>query len=195
VYNITVTLRSVSFRSVTVRSTLADGELISGDYCHAEAFRASCNSDDDQETDISDTTVTGDLSASGSTIGRNMQGQGLRVIVVESALYGRMELGRCVEVDVMGHLGCHTDVLSLVDRRCSGRRRCEIRVPDAELESTRPCLRELKTYLHVSYRCVSGLLLLIMQFNRQPLPTECSAAGMAYTQCTVRYQVYVLNEH
>jgi Galactose binding lectin domain len=149
----------VSFRFVTVRSTSADGELISGDYCHAEAFRASCNDDDDEAADSNDATVTAgpqSISAvSGSTI-THILGHDLRVIVIEKALYGRMELGRCVEVDVMGHLGCHTDVLSLVDRRCSGRRRCEIRVPDAELESTRPCLRELKTYLHVSYRCVSG---------------------------------------
>jgi len=56
----------------------------------------------------------------------------------------------------MGHLGCQVDVLSLADRRCSGRRSCLIRVPDAELESRRPCLRELKTYLFASYRCVPG---------------------------------------
>ena len=78
------------------------------------------------------------------------------VILVERALYGRMSLGRCVELD-MGHLGCQTDVLALADRRCSGRRTCLIRVPDAELESRRPCLRELKTYLFASYRCVPGM--------------------------------------
>jgi len=77
------------------------------------------------------------------------------VILMERALYGRMSLGRCVQLD-MGHLGCRSDVLSLVDRRCSGRRRCLVRVPDAELESRRPCLGELKTYLFASYRCVRG---------------------------------------
>ena len=75
--------------------------------------------------------------------------------MMERALYGRMSLGRCVELD-MGHLGCQSDVLALADRRCSGRRSCLIRVPDAELESRRPCLRELKTYLFASYRCVQG---------------------------------------
>jgi len=77
------------------------------------------------------------------------------VIVMRSARYGRMALGRCVETE-MGHIGCHRDVLTPVDRRCSGRRRCELRVPDAELESTRPCLRELKSYLEAAYSCVPG---------------------------------------
>jgi len=79
------------------------------------------------------------------------------VVVMRSARYGRMSLGRCVETE-MGHIGCHRDVLPLVDRRCSGRRRCELRVPDAELESTRPCLRELKSYFEADYSCVPGTI-------------------------------------
>ena len=116
------------FRSDSTLSTLCDvfvatENLIVGEYCHAEIFRASCADDE--------------------------------VVMMERALYGRMSLGRCVELD-MGHLGCQSDVLALADRRCSGRRSCLIRVPDAELESRRPCLRELKTYLFASYRCVQG---------------------------------------
>jgi len=65
---------------------------------------------------------------------------------------------RCVETE-MGHIGCKRDVLSLVDRRCSGRRRCQLRVPDAELESTRPCLRELKSYFEAEYSCVPGTII------------------------------------
>jgi len=80
-----------------------------------------------------------------------------QVVLMERALYGRMSLGRCVELD-MGHLGCQVDVLALADRRCSGRRSCLIRVPDAELESHEPCLGELKTYLFASYRCLRGKL-------------------------------------
>jgi len=56
----------------------------------------------------------------------------------------------------MGHVGCQSDVLQTADRRCSGRTSCEIRVPDAELEKTEPCLRELKTYLEITYRCLTG---------------------------------------
>lgn len=37
-------------------------------------------------------------------------------ILIESALYGRMRLGRCVKAD-LGYLGCTTDVLHLADKR------------------------------------------------------------------------------
>ena len=77
------------------------------------------------------------------------------VIIVDRAMYGRMRLGRCVEMD-LGHIGCSRDVLPIIDRRCSGKRVCEIRIPDAEFESTRPCLKELKTFLEANYRCVTG---------------------------------------
>ena len=78
------------------------------------------------------------------------------VIIMERARYGRLKIGRCVEID-LGHIGCFSDVLPLTDRRCSGKRVCEIRIPDAEFESTRPCLKELKTYLEASYQCVAGM--------------------------------------
>ena len=77
------------------------------------------------------------------------------VIIIRKALYGRLKVGRCVEID-MGYIPCFSDVLLAADRRCSGKRVCEIRVPDAEFESTRPCLKELKTYLEASYECVQG---------------------------------------
>jgi Galactose binding lectin domain len=77
------------------------------------------------------------------------------VIVMTSARYGRMKLGRCVEQE-LGYLGCWRDVRPIMDRRCSGRRTCEVRVPDAELEATEPCLRELKNYMEASYLCVPG---------------------------------------
>ena len=77
------------------------------------------------------------------------------MIVIQQALYGRMELGRCVRKD-LGYIGCHTDVLPLADRRCSGHDTCEIRIPDPQLDSSKPCLEELKTYFEVSYACLSG---------------------------------------
>ncbi len=60
---------------------------------------------------------------------------------------------RCVTID-LGYLGCQTDVLLIADRLCSGRRSCAIRVPDPEMEATRPCLKELKTYLEANYTCI-----------------------------------------
>ena len=77
------------------------------------------------------------------------------VLLLTRARYGRMRLGRCVEFD-LGYIDCYTDVLTLLDRRCSGRRSCEVRIPDAEFEATGPCLKELKTYLEVGYHCVRG---------------------------------------
>lgn len=77
------------------------------------------------------------------------------VIIMETALYGRMSLGRCVKTD-FGFVGCSTDVLDLADSRCSGRRRCRIAVPDPLLENTKPCNQEFKSYLQTSYSCVRG---------------------------------------
>jgi hypothetical protein len=78
------------------------------------------------------------------------------VVLLVRARYGRMRLGRCVEFD-LGYIDCYTDVLTRLDKRCSGRRTCQVRIPDAEFEATGPCLKELKTYLEVSYLCVPGL--------------------------------------
>ncbi|ELT99359.1 hypothetical protein CAPTEDRAFT_211886 [Capitella teleta] len=76
-----------------------------------------------------------------------------QVILMTRAQYGRMELGRCVSVD-MGHIGCHADVLQIADKGCSGRSVCEIRVPDAAYESVSQCMKELKSYLSVGYSCI-----------------------------------------
>lgn len=80
------------------------------------------------------------------------QGQ---VIMIKQALYGRMRMGRCVSQD-MGYIGCNQSVLEMADRMCSGRSVCEIRVPNAEFESTRVCMKELRSYLSISYGCLSG---------------------------------------
>lgn len=79
------------------------------------------------------------------------------VIGMTSAKYGRMKLGRCVRKD-LGYIGCFTDVLPLADRKCSGRRQCEIRIPDPMFDSTTPCLEELKTYFAASYKCLKGIV-------------------------------------
>jgi len=82
------------------------------------------------------------------------------VVVMETALYGRMRMGTCVVAD-LGFVGCSRNVLPILDARCSGRRRCVLRVPDKDLAAIRPqpCMTELKSYLEASYRCQKGLLL------------------------------------
>ena len=71
------------------------------------------------------------------------------------AQYGRMRISRCVKLDY-GHLGCEADVLELADARCSGRRRCEIRIPDPEFAKNKPCPEDLKPYFEAAYKCVKG---------------------------------------
>ena len=79
------------------------------------------------------------------------------VIMMTHARYGRMRLGRCVVAD-LGYVGCSTDVLHLADRKCSGRRKCEISVPDEAFDRISTCLTELTKYLEASYKCVKGKL-------------------------------------
>ncbi|ELT93232.1 hypothetical protein CAPTEDRAFT_199139 [Capitella teleta] len=76
-----------------------------------------------------------------------------QIVAMDTASYGRMEKGRCVESS-LGYLGCKADVLHLTDRKCSGRDECRIRVPDGQLDSTKPCFKELKVYLEASYQCL-----------------------------------------
>lgn len=75
------------------------------------------------------------------------------VVVMKSALYGRMRLGRCVQRDY-GFIGCSNDVTAHVDRLCSGRQGCEFQV--AELHKNQPCPADLTPYLQASYECVPG---------------------------------------
>jgi len=85
------------------------------------------------------------------------------VIVVEEAIYGRRHIGKCIEPEEVKDLeddprflGCHANVLSLLHAKCSGKKQCEIRIPDVDLEQTRPCLKGLRTFLEVRHRCVEG---------------------------------------
>jgi len=78
------------------------------------------------------------------------------VVVMETARYGRMRLCRCIKYD-FGFIGCSADVLGLADSMCSGRRRCEIALPNQAFDRINPCLSELKSYLSAGYRCLKGI--------------------------------------
>ena len=47
-------------------------------------------------------------------------------VVIQTALYGRMNIGRCVTRNY-GNIGCAIEVKSLLDEKCSGRHSCEVR--------------------------------------------------------------------
>lgn len=74
------------------------------------------------------------------------------VILITSAFYGRMKVGRCLTVDY--HVGCHGDVTETVASRCSGRQTCSVTVPDSELFRLQPCRKDLVAYFEATYRCI-----------------------------------------
>src|SRR6218665_875946 len=90
------------------------------------------------------------------------------VILMKSATYGRMRIGRCVTAkeifnlqranleDTNSYLGCSVDILPILDRKCSGNKDCEVRLSDISAEDITPCLSGLVVYLEVSYSCISG---------------------------------------
>ena len=80
------------------------------------------------------------------------------VLVMRTARYGRMKMGHCVKNN-LGYIGCFTDVIGVMDSRCSGRQNCEFLLPDKHFDSLQPCLEDLKSYLEVQYRCVPGQFL------------------------------------
>lgn len=76
------------------------------------------------------------------------------VVVMRTALYGRMREGRCLETNYS--IGCWKDVLLWVDELCSGRRQCKIDVPNRQLHEIQPCAKDLQTYLEATFECVRG---------------------------------------
>jgi len=80
-----------------------------------------------------------------------------QVIVIDDAQYGRLRIGRCVSRDY-GFLGCTADVVDMLDRTCSGRRRCELPVPRIR-QLVQPCPKDLTSYLDASYHCERGHML------------------------------------
>jgi len=87
------------------------------------------------------------------------------VIVIDRAIYGRRRVGKCIKDAEAAlssdrrYIGCSANVLGILNAKCSGQKQCEIRIPDADLEQTEPCLPGLKMYLEVSYNCVQGTLM------------------------------------
>ena len=80
---------------------------------------------------------------------------GESVIMIKTALYGRMNVGRCVTRNY-GYIGCSQDVYSQVSKLCSGKRTCKIGNFASTFSDIRPCPEDLKGYMEVSYECVSG---------------------------------------
>jgi len=76
------------------------------------------------------------------------------VVLMLSAVYGRMRLGRCIRGDY--NVGCSTDVVAYFDAHCTGRQSCHVGVRN--LIDIHPCQRDFTSYLEASYRCIRGWL-------------------------------------
>jgi len=68
------------------------------------------------------------------------------LIVIAHARYGRMRINKCV-IENFGYVGCSIDVIDVLDRQCSGRRTCHVRVLDETFTETTPCHEDLNLYL------------------------------------------------
>ena len=85
------------------------------------------------------------------------------VLVITHARYGRMRISRCVR-EHFGYVDCSVDVAEVLDRHCSGRRSCSIRVLDDNFNNVRPCHDDLKSYLEVRHHCLKGTINFVSTF-------------------------------
>ena len=59
---------------------------------------------------------------------------------------------------ITGYLGCHTDVVNILDNDCSGKQNCDFPVwSNLEgREDLSACKQGLQMYLETDYKCVQG---------------------------------------
>lgn len=75
-----------------------------------------------------------------------------KVIILETVRYGRMDYGTCLTSDI--HIGCHANVLTQTDLRCSGQSSCKLEIPDSQLHEISACPKDQLAYVEASYQCV-----------------------------------------
>jgi len=82
-------------------------------------------------------------------------------------MYGRMRIGKCVKTEEIEaqkkladydsrFLGCSADVLPFLNRICSGKSDCDVRVFVISEENIHPCFPGLNVHLEASYDCVTS---------------------------------------
>ncbi|KAK2161032.1 hypothetical protein LSH36_122g02075 [Paralvinella palmiformis] len=78
------------------------------------------------------------------------------VILMEKALYGRMDTGRCLSQG-SDNIGCSNDVLGFLDQWCSGQNMCDF-MPIAKFAQvkTKWC-GQMLSFLRTEHRCLKGL--------------------------------------
>lgn len=79
-----------------------------------------------------------------------------KIINVQHAVYGRMNVGKCVNENFF--MGCTVNVQQILDRFCSGKGTCDIPVINTEIADAAHCLRKsLTAYLEAAYYCQAGM--------------------------------------
>ena len=76
--------------------------------------------------------------------------------MIQSAVYGHMEVGKCIKADI-GFLGCSANVIDLLDERCSGKQSCEIPIYHERFREFQPCTAGIDVYLDATYACVKAI--------------------------------------
>ena len=78
--------------------------------------------------------------------------------MIQSALFGRMELGRCVTRDY-GFIGCSNDAIAKVDAACSGKTSCRLTISNQlRIDAPGACESGLAGYAVIQYTCVKGII-------------------------------------
>lgn len=79
-----------------------------------------------------------------------------RIIIMQTAFYGLMQIGTCIPSRVDGQ-GCFNDVLEYFDISCSGKRHCSISSMGESLQTLNTnCPRHIAPYIESSYICIPG---------------------------------------
>lgn len=78
-----------------------------------------------------------------------------QVVVMKSARYGHIQLGKCVDLD-FGNFGCAVDQLKFLDKECSGLDKCSVIANDESMGADLPCASAFVRYLEASYSCQEG---------------------------------------
>ncbi|ELU10136.1 hypothetical protein CAPTEDRAFT_219489 [Capitella teleta] len=96
------------------------------------------------------------------------------VILMTQAIYGRMKVGRCIT----GQSGCSYDVLSIMDQKCSGRRRCDVDIRDLFVAIPQSiCDRNLRNYLQAAYTCLRVAIPPTKRCYKTPVQIEATSGG------------------
>ena len=79
------------------------------------------------------------------------------VIILQKALYGMINIGRCMKRDIGVH-NCFSNELHYFDKLCSGKQKCELIIPSPQLAAKQECLSGFNSYLEASYFCQKGII-------------------------------------